>query len=616
MSVPRRPRPDDWSTNHGRARTALSDRLDGLIDPDESQWLDDHLAACGECRSAAEDYDAKGASLRAARNHPPAPPRDLWARTASAIERESGFRDRRLGSGGHRQAWFRSPLLPTALVVVVAVGTLISSQLSSGGATPARSNGPTTALASDSTVVSVVPGATPLIVGEHVQWISRGTDGRYRVTNWDVPEVCPGSTAGCTSAAPVEDQPVQLTTEPTSVFGSPEGNQLIVVNDPGASRPATISVVPLHTAEPAATPTPTSTATATPHPSVSGAASSSPSSPPTRSPGVPPSATPSVAPGSPATTATPETSAGIASPPLPSVPVTPSATPGGPVQIAENVVLVGQSAAYSPDFGWFAFTARQADGSTGPDIYLWKVGDPVAREMTTDHHSSFGSWTPDGIAVGSTIDAADGGNGARDDVPARSFLLDPATGRQTALPQTGRSWRPSVDPTGHRAVYWAGTLRLTSDANAYVPSDGRLVIGDWDATARPSAGPEATRLESGQEDARHETTIASGQITDWDARWDSTGTKLAVWIADRDRADVGKLSLYDVDPFNGRIDLKKPLLDGIRAAAGFSIADGKLVWAQPSSKAPGAAGRVLVFAWTDKGAGTIETGSDQVIVIR
>ena len=614
MSLPRRPRPDDWAVSHGRARTALSDRLDGLIEPGESGWLDDHLAACAECQSAAEDYEAQASSLRAGRNHAPAPPRDLWARTAAAIERESGFRDRRLGSAGRRQAWFRSPLLPTALVVVVAVGTLISSQLSSGGATPGRSNGPVTALASDATVVSAVPAATPLIVGEHVQWISRGTDGRYRVTNWDVPEVCPGSTDRCTSAAPVEDQPVQLTTEPTSVFGSPEGKQLIVVNGPGASRPSTISVVPLHTTEPTATPTPP--AIATPTPSVSVAASSSASPPPTRSPAVAPSAPSPAAPSSPSSSPTPETSAGIASPPLPSVAVTPSATPGGPVQIAENVVLVGQSAAYSRDFGWFAFTARPADGSTGPDIYVWKVGDPVAREMTTDHRSSFGSWTPDGMAVGSTIVASDGGNGARDDVPARSFLLDPATGTQVALPQTGRTWRPSVDPTGHRAVYWAGTLRLTSDTTAYVPSGGRLVIGDWDATVGPSLGPEATRLESGQEEARHETTIAAGQITDWDARWDSTGTKLAVWIADRDRADVGKLSLYDVDPFNGRIDLKKPLLDGIRAAAGFSIADGKLVWAQPSSKTPGTAGRVLVLAWTDKGAGTIETGSDQVVVIR
>jgi len=590
--------------------------LDGLIEPGESRWLDDHLAACGECRSAAEDYEAQASSLRVPRNHPPAPPRDLWPRTAAAIERESGFRDRRTGSARRRQVWFRSPLLPTALVVVVAVGTLISSQLSNGGATPARSNGPVTALASDATVDSAVPGATPLIVGEHVQWISRGTDGRYRVTNWEVPEVCPGSTDRCTSAAPVEDQPVQLTTEPTSVFGSPEGNQLIVVNDPGASRPATISVVPLHTAEPAATPTPTATATATPTPSVSVAASSSPSAPPTRSPGVAPPASPSVAPSSSSSSPTPETSAEVASPPLPSVAVTPSATPGGPVQIAENVVLVGQSAAYSRDFGWFAFTARPADGSTGPDIYVWKVGDPVAREMTTDHRSSFGSWTPDGMAVGSTAAVSDGGTDARAEIPARSFLLDPASGTQIALPQTGRTWRPSVDPTGHRAVYWAGTVQRTSDTKTYVPSAGRLVLGDWDAGAGPSVGPEATRLESGQEDARHETTIASGQITDWDARWDSTGTKLAVWIADRDRADVGKLSLYDVDPFNGRIDLKKPLLDGIRAAAGFSIGEGKLVWAQPSSKAPGTVGRVLVMAWTDKGAGTIETVSDQVVVIR
>src|SRR4029079_11504144 len=106
--------------------------------------------------------------LRSAVGHPPEPPRDLWARTSAAIERESRFRDGRTFAGA-RSSWLRSPLLATALVVVVAVGTLISSQLSHGGATPARSEAPTTALASDASVPTPATGATPSTAGEHCQ---------------------------------------------------------------------------------------------------------------------------------------------------------------------------------------------------------------------------------------------------------------------------------------------------------------------------------------------------------------------------------------------------------------------------------------------------------------
>ena len=198
-----------------------------------------------------------------------------------------------------------------------------------------------------------------------------------------------------------------------------------------------------------------------------------------------------------------------------------------------------------------------------------------------------------------------------------SFLIDPVTGRQLPLPQTGRTWLPSVDPSGQRAVYWTGSLRLKADAPVYLPKAGRLVIGDWSpAAAAASDEPASTPLSGDQSAARHETTIAAGQLDDWDARWESTGRKLAVWIADPENPHLGVLSLYAVDPFDGRIDLKKPLLDKTPATAGFSISDGKLVWAEPAADGSGTGGRILVLAWTDQGAGTVETVPDQVLVIR
>ena len=111
-------------------------------------------------------------------------------------------------------------------------------------------------------------------------------------------------------------------------------------------------------------------------------------------------------------------------------------------------------------------------------------------------------------------------------------------------------------------------------------------------------------------------TIADGRIPDWDARWDPSGTKLAIWIADPDDPRVGMLSLYNVSSFDAQVDLKHPVLDSRRASAGFALSDGKLVWAEPAADGSGGKDRILVLAWTDQGVGTIETLPDEVVVVR
>jgi hypothetical protein len=105
-------------------------------------------------------------------------------------------------------------------------------------------------------------------------------------------------------------------------------------------------------------------------------------------------------------------------------------------------------------------------------------------------------------------------------------------------------------------------------------------------------------------------------MADWDARWDGTGTHVAIWIADPQDPGVGNLSLYSVDSFDGKIDLKSPLLNNVRANAGYAISDGQLVWAEPAAQGSTTGGQVRLLAWTDEGVGTVSTGTGPAIVIR
>jgi hypothetical protein len=615
-------RPDDWPSSHMRARSDLSERLDGALEPAEAAWLDQHLAACPTCSSAADDYAAQRSELRALRDRTPEPPRDLWARTAAAMESESRFRDTRRRSGNRtRLSLAPIAVLTAAVAVAVVAGTLSSSQRAGDGGTARPTLDVAVGTVGSGSAAPTVPGVTPVPVTAKVEWLSRDALGRYRVQVANVDEVCPpDATEPCDTAAPEQGRAVPVQEELSSVWGSPDGEALVVVNTPGTNESGTVSVVtlrePMETPAGSPEPTPSATVRASAVASLGPTRSLTPSSSPT--PGAssaPPSASPSPTPSStPSAAISPEPgSAG----PSPSVAV--SASPdAGTIDIAEGIVVVGQAAAYSPSGSWFAFTARPADDSAGPDIYLWKVGDRLATPVTTDHRSAFGSWSGD-VIVGSTVveAPADPDKGVSTELAATSFFLDPETKASEPLPQLGRLWRPSIDPTGRRAVYWAGSLRAT-DAPGFAPDAGGLVLGMWDAdrdtTASPA--PAATPLVGDQASLRNESTIAAGKMEDWDARWDKDGSHLALWIADPQDPAVGRLSLYRVDPLDGRIDLQKPLLDAQLATAGFSISDGKLVWAEPSADGTPTGGRIQVLAWTADGSGQVESVPGPVIVIR
>jgi len=263
--------------------------------------------------------------------------------------------------------------------------------------------------------------------------------------------------------------------------------------------------------------------------------------------------------------------------------------------IISDVKVVGQSAAYSPDGAWFAFTARPSDGSAGPDIYVWRVGNEKAHVVTSDHASVFASWAGDRL-IGSRIAA--GGSGG---LTARSFFVDPANGDETAI--DGSAWRPAVDPTDSWAVTWDGTVKVGPDGMTPVPDEGSLVLrGFSDGAGVKTDGEPAS-------------VVDDGPLAEFDVRWDETGTWLAVWLADASDPSIGRLSLLQLDPVTGELDRPHGAPRDMPALPGFSIANGRLAWATPPGQS-GEGSRVQVVAWTDDAVGAVESGPvDKVVII-
>jgi hypothetical protein len=128
------------------------------------------------------------------------------------------------------------------------------------------------------------------------------------------------------------------------------------------------------------------------------------------------------------------------------------------------------------------------------------------------------------------------------------------------------------------------------------------------ATPAPTASPSPTRGRTIEP-----VQLASGALRDWDARWDETGTHLAVWIATEGDPRIGDLTLYGVDPATGKVvNLRR-----VAALAGFSIGKGRLAWATPRGQ-DGQGNRVQVVAWTNDSVGSVESreSTEVLVVIR
>jgi hypothetical protein len=445
-----------WASDHERARQRAAERLSLPLPAAEAAWLTAHLAGCPACARVASQYEAQRDGLRRLRAIDP--PRDLWARTSTAldiVDREmvgrelpasaAGRRGRRparsiralraerhasalarmrgpglgrLGRGAPRTSGNPRWAIPFAalaaftIVVATGGGLLLTTGTPGIGplVPPGTAGAPTTAR----------PGATPITIdAATVAWLSPNLSGGYSLNVANVDQVCPDEARH--DCAPIEGGEAQMlpsfTAQPGAVVRSPSSQQLVVVDRAAKTRggsvyvlamPAAIETPPSATSEPAAAttePTAEPTTEPTAEPTVEPTtlptilASIEPSEDPTDAPSATPTAEPTAEPQpsvepTAETTAEPSVEPSTSPEPAPLVSLEPSPEPSiaQAVAIISNVVLVGESAAYSPDGSMFAFSARPADGSHGPDIYIWRVGEAIAHPVTSDHASIFSGW--------------------------------------------------------------------------------------------------------------------------------------------------------------------------------------------------------------------------------
>ncbi len=569
MTLPFRRRHHDDESAHDRARSLTSA---GMLEPlsiEDEAWLAGHHESCAECSQEREAFLADRALLRGLRERTPEPPRDLWARTSAAIEREAR------GNRGRRPVPARRHGLPFgaaagALLVIVVIGaSILRGPIPLPNATPPGSQAAINSFEPQPTTFEIPAGS--------LAYIRSAANGSWEFVRADVDAVCPRTRPSC--APLIEDdpaRPVTLAGTPTGMTVSPDDTQLVVAARGAGNAPDRIYVVDVPPATPAVTPAPTDAP-------------------------VMPSGEP----------VTPEPVTPAPESPEPSVVV-----PDGIVEIASGVMVVGE-AAYSADGKWLAFSARPSDGSSGPDLYLWTRGQKTATAVTTDHGTYFSTWLGDRVLASrvespTAPDADASGAPATAEAHPVSFLLDPATLTQSDLAHPDL-WLPVVDPTGRFVAYWSGTLVPSTDGLDWVLGTGQLVLDGW--SSGPDGQPTPHPGKSPKPDATHvpalgpigtPVAVVSGLTAAFKAKFDPSGTRLAVWIGEQVDADVGRLHLVVLDPTTGAISAEPEPLPGAPALRRFSIAEGRLAWVSPSGQ-DGQDSSVQVLGWSNNHFGEIRT---------
>jgi hypothetical protein len=625
---------------HERARMLAADVIDAELEPQEAEWLAGHLSACPDCSAVADEYLDIHAELRSLAM--PAPPRDLWARTAAALDgvdassRKRAPRRTRGSQSGSR------PLIGTAvavgLVLVVTAVSVMSQSPIVRPVTPTSGPGVIAVATSGTSLASVKPVAPLAVVDGTSYWMS-SSGGVYQIKGGATQ--CATGSGGCTVASGTSQTLGSISSDAAvSAAIAPDAKQAAVWTDDKiaimtlGAQSQTVALdllTPPPTAPATAKPTPT--ATPTPTPTTAATPSTSAETAPTASS---PPITPDLASTAPTVAPTPAIT------PAPATPKAPPAS--GSVAILTGYQIVGRDPEFSSDGTMVAFAARPVDHSTGPDVFIWQSGQDRARPVTFRHSGLFAGWfggqvliseiSSPGASAGATTPAASPSEapsptaaGAADTFGVASYLFDPTTG--TALAISRPMLLPAVDPTGRFLVYWTGTVQFDPVSGLWQPGNGDLYFDSWsDLTltpgslgdesepnpspsaattssppAAPSASPAPPRLSVTAEPSpaltdkatdspptETQTTaptvlpqllpVASGPgaVYDWIVRWDRSGQFVAIWAANPTSLSIGRLTLFSIDGGSGRVNVNEPRLGTEKVLSTIAFDNSTLVY--------------------------------------
>jgi hypothetical protein len=471
----------DEALIHERARNLAAESVDAELETSDADWLAGHLGACPECAGVAEEYRAIHLELGSLSS--PEPPRDLWARTAAGLDLVDAAAGRS-PRGARVSPASRRPLIATAVavgvVVVVAAASLIvqspivnpapgssgSANIALGTASPGQSaggpqaplavvNGTSYWIASAGTVYEIKGGTTQCVAA----------DGSCTVTDGS------GQTLGSISS----DSTVSAAIAPDASRAAVWTDDKVVIM-PLATSPQTVAI-DLLTPQPTLTPAPPTPA-ASPTATATQIPAQAPSATATISAAITPATSPSSSP-----TVGPTAVASAAATASAAAPAT---------AILSGYQIVGRDPEFSADGGFVAFAARPVDHSTGPDVFIWRVGQAQAQAVTFRHGDLFAGWFGQKILI-SEIAPVQASGGATASAPAgtgsvgsTSYVFDPSTG--TAL-EIGRPMLlPVVDPTGQFLVYWSGSVEFDPVSGLWQPGKGDLYFDTWsDLTLTPAS---------------------------------------------------------------------------------------------------------------------------------
>ena len=541
---PEMARPGADETIHERARMLAAESINAALERVDAEWLDGHLASCPECAAVAEDHRAIHDELRSLAA--PEPPRDLWARTSAALDRIDAAAGSPARGAGRTARWNHWPLISTAIAVgAVVTVTAASLLVQSPTASPApahssNTSGAVVALGSTPpNPQSASPQAPITVVNGMSYWVTADA-GVYQIKS--ATTQCTATGPNCSVAGGTGQTLGSIaSTTPVSVVIAPGATSAAVWTDnkvailPLAAQSQTVSLDSM-TPRPtiAATPTiePTPTPTATPDVEVT------PASEITAAPAVegtpkatatPTSETPTLAPTFTPTATAVETTAAVAA-----TPVSSESTTEQPIVILSGYEIVGRDPQFSADGGLVAFSARPVDHSTGPNVFVWRVGQAQATPVTFHDSDMFSGWygkqiLVSEISVGQTTAATEAiatatatASSGPDAVGCMSYVLNPDTG--SVLEIARPMLLPTVDPTGQYLIYWSGTVEFDQASGLWQPGQGDLYFDTWSdlnlvpaslgptAAATASASPVASETASAEVAASPTPTLLPSPV--------------------------------------------------------------------------------------------------------